>query len=586
MTFKLYLLALLLFISGVQRLWVHFADLGLPSSAGEVLNSQVLLGLFGLSVGLGLIRRRPLARTSALAIVFLGVIGAPLVIAYLFLSGGIGAFIFLFHFISQFSPSMASDMTALVGTLGVSLVLWFLLCWIFIRDLLSEHLREEFDEDLWFGRELVFGPVNLKVFFVMGLIGLLTFFDDLVPKDFHRTLRDKHTQQAIEYFQQLPEVQERVAQRAAQAQKDEEHRREVSRSVTLCHFSADERTLLLIGFDGSLHRVNLATGEIAVSQLATNSQLRGRYQGSQFRLGPDGDSYYEATTDSVRRASDPTFEWKVPSPKTRQFLTFGQTASEIVFFNSSLKSFEKFQVGSPEPIWVLQAPFEQLQDWGYLWQSSDLNWLYVAGRGTEVNSPIHSLLRLDRRQIQVLPIEFRFRELGWSAPMGDWMVLSGPVAFDQKYNSYRIHLPSQRVERIAELKPSGALWVSSMLQGEDLDSRVDLRFGQPGPSWARNLSAAQSYSVVGHGRWAVFLRNGLKHASLFDLTNQEEQLVLGQVFAEETVGVHRSCMATSRSQSLVAVVVGRQLQVFWTSEFGKTAPASFAATLELAPISR
>ncbi len=578
MTFKLYLFSFLLLISGISRLWGHFSDLGVPESLGEVLNSNVFLALFGLSVGLGLIRRRPLARTSALAILGLGVLAAPLLVAYLFIMGGPSAFALVIHFISRFSPTMASDFAVLMGTLAVSLLLWFFLAWVFIRDLRSEDLRGQFDEDLWFGRELTFGPLNLKVVFMMGFVVLLTYFDNLVPEKFHRKMAEKQMQQAIEYIQQLPEVQEQVAR----AQADRERREELSRRVIWCQFSADERTLFLTSSDGRIHRVNLATGGIETSDLARDSRLRGNYQGSQFMIGPDGDTYYEARENAVRKSSKADFIYKTPEPRSRRFLAFGSSAEEALYFNADAKLLEKRNINSGDLVWQAPSPFDQLQDWGYLAQSSDLNWLYVAGRKTGSQDVVHSFLDQRNGRVEVLPLEFRYRELSWSHPGGRWLTVSGPVAFDQSYNSYKVELPSLRWTKVAEKKPQGILWQAALYKGEtNLDNLPEAE-----ASWNQSLQGITTYSVVGEGRWAVVFRSGRHHASLLDLNQREERLVLGQTFQEEQIGVHPHCLATSRSQSLVASVLGRQLQVFWVSEFDKPQPASLALTLDLEPSAR
>jgi hypothetical protein len=114
---------------------------------------------------------------------WLGILGVPFGVLYIYLTEGPQSLILSIYLISRFSPTLAANFAVGIGLALVIGAIWFFLCIWMIRAFHSEQVKEQFFEDTWFGRDFVYGRVDAKIAVMMAVLCFAAFFEKWMLSD-------------------------------------------------------------------------------------------------------------------------------------------------------------------------------------------------------------------------------------------------------------------------------------------------------------------------------------------------------------------------------------------------------------------
>ena len=566
----IFLFALLILGTGLNGLYQHFHQYGIPHSIGEILNSSVLISTLLVVTGAGLLKAKSWSRTFALGICYGTIAGALIFLIYAgfnlqTIMMTIGLFLMAFQKYTTFISHSASTMVFL----GISLLFSLGIAISLVRALRSSAVIERYGEDDWFGQELLIGEFDSKPLIMAGVFLFFSYFDSLMPRQLHRSYDQKVTEVAIQDFKQALEKDPKYLEEKKQQELTAQKAADDKMKANFLQFTSDETKLWIVSSDQKLHLYDLTTWTSQIFDFGSFSSHKQHY------LSWDGEHFFNEDTAGVVKTKD-KMEMKIPAQT--KFLGFTADPNEVLLFHLKENKLIRYRFSEQREIW--SKPLDSSsQSWTNSTKWSYDRHAFFAGEGKKF-----FLLNVDDGTITHHDLAMRYPEFSFTNPDNFHLIVSGPVEFDEVYKSYEINPETMQINEIP--RTEAITGYSSALK-----SFLSYRYDQL-KVIARDPAATDRTVKIGYGQQIylgsssseAFLLGGNRHQ--VELMNIETQAKkpMGRTFSDERPLESPTCQSTiSPHGNLIAVVCRKSAEVFWVAQFTQESPRTWQFEVPISP---
>ena len=571
MTFHLKIFTALLFGSGVYRLYQHFAMTGKITSAGEVLNSTVLVSVFFIAVAVGLFMRRSWGRLAAMGLCVVGVLGP--ITGAIYVAINYRQFVMGFALLIMFFQKLPTFLNNIFGYILVGLIVVAISVLLFIltfMQLKSAEALEYYDDRPWFNLDLSFREFDLRPFAFSLLFVLAGYWDQVTPKSWTSKLQTKQFVQASKAVKAELEKDPVYVKQQEQARKAREKAQLDSQNTHLVQFTLDGTKIWIVARDRNVHLVDLRQYKSQVFEF-------GRFhQGRVNDLAADGSVFYHPDRKVFVRTAD-----RAETPWTGgKILGFANPPEKVLVFQSATKTLELVDLRTKEKSWSI--------DWSEDNQQQPLlnGIFWSADRKLALLAPKHGffLLNLQSGKAERVDFQFRYPEFQATSARSGQLLVSGPASF--KPQPYKTYLIDSRTGKWTEVATEEAI------TGFDPDEKIlisrvrgQLRFlRMDAPTQVLKQQAVAHdgpFQKLNGKPWILSLQHSSPQVSFTNTETYSEKKVGHSFSAETPLESAVSRAGATESGDLVAIAVRNKLQVFWASELSQANPRSWGLDLDI-----
>lgn len=570
--FNLFMASLFFFGSG--SLYLHFSGDHSITSLYSWISAQPILGTFLFLVGVGLYYRVAIARTAGIAIALGSLVMwalMPILVLFLFFANSFLGVLFF---------GKAPNLTGLPGLLGGAFVLSLLMVYFFYKSLQalrSPEVNIAFPEDLWFGQDLIFGKLNGRVaIFLVAMLAII-FVDRwsvyLMSKKMYQAKGEQEAKEVLKALSEDPQL--KILKENAERERKE--KAEAARAVKRCQFSFDEKKLLLLGSDGSVHYVDLKTGQVQKKMLGESRPHRSdilTYYSQDQRIAPDLEHYFDGHY-TIRSFVDPNSTCSI-SISDYLFIAFTTAPNQFIALNKKENNFQLLEIPTKKVIWssVALDPKIAKTTGASTYVNYEKGWLLLRTDGD-----VHHLLNMRDGKYATIEIPFRYLSKAWGEPSGVLWSFTGPAkTTPETIKTYSLELPQ-------------GTWTEQSVIGEmqlfDPASGIGLTAGRLSSDLLRKdqapvkvfKSQVLGASLMNPGQWILAAETEQSQAALLDTVSGQVRAV-GDIFNGK-MDRDRTCIASSRRHYLWALAFGPRVEVFWSSQLAQPNVQPMIRNLEI-----
>jgi hypothetical protein len=581
----LHLFASSLLLGGLYRLYAFFSAYGLIKEVGGVLNSEVVLGIFSVALALGLWARRPLARTIAKGIALLGILGPIVLLIYIIINmralGLAAIFVFLnLQAYATFLSNIASSILAALIAIGLYFVISIGLYRYFKN---SADLDAYFYDDLWLDRELVFNGYDFKVYICALLILPMIYLNSIVPAKLRAGLNRKQGEIAMKALQaELEKDPKYMAQKAA-AENQKRIQAIDKKMISMARISSDERRALVASSDNKSHLIDLSSGTAQALNIPFESS-----QNADF-LSPDLTKYFDMKRQLIVDVLDASATVAFPPASKVHFLGFHTCANGnacVVFFDNRSMSLNNYDINAKNILWTVDSSLgkkfsDSIDLNGRLW-SFTRRWLYLAGsqKPMVVDVRTGAVLEID--------IPFRYAHIYRFTENDEALVLSGPVAFNDRENKNKIVVlnsnPTQHEQfDFADLLVGYGFGTKRLIarSADFIMTKVGAGFSET--KFKTEVGFSDTFSASPDSSTIAILKSGAKQIEFFDADDGSRKS-MGKMFDQDfNFSPKTTRIKWSDKGNIVLVTNRNHLEFFWLTELKKSDGRSLATELPIGP---